>query len=327
MIYVYYSELQKSFLKREARKIMKSSLGEPNDFNYVRVDAKEVTVQEIVNHCLEVPMLENKKVVVVEDAFFVASSKSKEKINKDNDYDVLLKYLAHPVEETDLVLLVYADKLDARNKVFKALTEAGARFAGFAPLKEGEWLRYTEALVEKSGLQFAGSAIRELARRTINDRDRLINEIEKLGLYKKDISINDVVTLVSEPLEDRAFTLTNALLAGKTDDALFIYHDLITKSMDPSALLTMIANQFRFMYIANYLNRHDQGLGEIAQQLNAKEFRVKMALVNAKAVKQVGIAKILDDIYIVDKQIKSGRVDRFVAFSLFITNFARNYLL
>lgn len=326
MIYVFYSELQRSFIKREVKKLVKSLLSEINDFNYLRVDAKEVSVSEIVEACQEVPMLEDKKVVVVEDAFFVSSTKSKEKINKDSDYDRLVKYIAKPNEQTDLILLVYADKLDARGKIYKALVNQNVEFKSFAPLKENEWLIYTNQLTSKSGILFDQDAVNELAKRTLNDRDRLLNEIEKLGLYKNHISLNDIVTFVNEPIEDKAFLLTNALLAGKTSDALFIYRDLKTKNMDPNALLIMLANQFRFMYMAEHLRKQGLGMYEIASKLNVKEFRVKMTLNSARAVRKNGLIKILDDLYTIDTKIKSGQIDRFVGFELFLVNFKKNYL-
>ena len=34
MIYVFYADKQRSFLKREAQKITKQELGQPDDFNY-----------------------------------------------------------------------------------------------------------------------------------------------------------------------------------------------------------------------------------------------------------------------------------------------------
>lgn len=325
MIYVFHSLTQKSFLKREAKKITKASLGEVNEFNYAQFDAKETALRDIVNACLEVPMLENKKVVVVDDAFFLAGAKGKDKINTEKDFNLLLKYIAVPSKETDLIFLVYADKLDARSKVTKALQASNAKIASIAPLKEYDWIKYASQLAEKKGLNIDQFAVRELAKRTLNDRDRLLNEIEKLSLYHNDITLNDVVTLVSVPLEDKAFELSNALLRADISGALFTYNDLMkVKGTEPITLLMMLANQFRFLYIVNYLHDHGKSVVEIASELNANEYRVKIAYQSSKTIKK-NLIKILDDLYQLDYQIKSGQIDHFDAIELFIINFKNNY--
>ena len=236
----------------------------------------------------------------------------------------MLKYINNPAKETDLVFLVYADKLDARGKIYQALINAGVNFINFAPLKERDWEKYTAQLVSKSPSKFSPDAIYELARRTLNDRDRLINEIAKLSLYKENITLNEIVTFVNEPIEDKAFTLTNALFSGDVATAFYVYRDLLVKNYDVNSLLIIIANQIRFMLIAFYLHKHKQSVSEIASALKAKEFRVKMALTNARSFRR-DLASILDEIYEVDEKIKSGRVDRFVAFELFLLHFKANH--
>lgn len=326
MIYVFYSLSQKSFLKREAKKVTKASLGEVNEFNYASFDAKETPLREIINACLEVPMLENKKVVVVDDADFLSGAKSKDKINTEKDFDIFEKYINNPTNETDLILIVYADKLDARSKLTKLLNEK-AKVAGIAPLKPNDWEKYTAQLIEKKQLHFDMLAIHELAKRTLNDRDRLLNELTKLSLYKPndEIKLNDIVTLVSEPLEDKAFQLTNDLLEGNTSGALTTYHDLLKqKGTEPITLLLMLANQFRLMYVVNYLHEHDQAITEIATSLHQNEFRIKKVYQSSKKFKNK-LIDILDEIYSIDFKIKSGQADHSLLTELFIINFKNKY--
>ncbi|MCQ2792257.1 MAG: DNA polymerase III subunit delta [Bacilli bacterium] len=324
MLYLLYSLSQRSFLKREANRITKAALNEINEFNYASFDAKETSLREIVNACLEVPMLENKKVVVVDDAYFLVGGKGKDKINTEKDYSLLEKYINHPANETDLIFLVYSDKLDSRGKLTKLLMDK-AKLVSIAPLKPYDWEKYIEQLNQKRNIKMESSAVKELAKRTLNDRDRLLNELTKLSLYSNHITLNDVLTLVSKPLEDSAYELTNALLVGDSENALYTYYDLIKgKKIDPVTLFMMLASQFRFIYQVNYL--HDQGkrISEIANELVAKEFRVKMAYQNGKAFKK-SLPKILDDLYEIDCQIKSSQIDNALAAELFIVNFKNNY--
>ncbi|MCQ2796515.1 MAG: DNA polymerase III subunit delta [Bacilli bacterium] len=324
MIYVIYSESQKGSLRREARKITKEALNEVNEFNYASFDAKETSLREIVNACLEVPMLENKKVVVVSDAYFLTGGKGKDKINTEKDYQILEKYINTPANETDLILLVESDKLDSRGKLTKLLSDK-AKLIPIAPMKLFDWEKFVSQICEKKNINIDYLAKKELAVRTLNDRERLSNELIKLSLYTNQITLNDILTLVSKPLEDSAYELTNALLRGDIASALITYNDLTkSKKIDPVTLFIMLANQFRFIYQVNYL--HDQGkrITEIMELLSAKEFRVKMAYQNGKAFKN-SLPKILDDLYEIDNKIKSSQIDNSLAAELFIVNFKNNY--
>ena len=62
---------------------------------------------------------------------------------------------------------------------------------------------------------------------------------------------------------------------------------------------------------------------EIANELGVKEGRVKINLRNAKTnhLKPESLLKVVDDLYQLDYQIKSGKIDKFFGFELFILNF------
>ena len=60
---------------------------------------------------------------------------------------------------------------------------------------------------------------------------------------------------------------------------------------------------------------------EIAKQLNANEWRVKITLGNVRRLSRRQIAHALDDLYYLDYQIKSGQINRFYGLELFLINF------
>ena len=330
MVYLFYSLVQRSFLKREANKICKSSLSEINDFNYAKLDACENTLSEIVDACLEVPFLDNKKVVIVDNAYYFGTEKKKERgaiENEEKDFKKMVNYLKNPAKETDLIFLVYSEKLDARSRLYKALGD-NAKIANFAPLKEHDWERYISQIVIKRNINISSDAIKELAKRTLNDRDRLFNELEKLMLYSSNITLNDVLTLISTPIEDNVFEIANALLNGDTSTALFTYNDLQkgkSTEADPNRLLSILASQFRIMNEVQYLRKSGKSFSEIAKTLSTSDIRCSIAMRNAKKIKK-DISLILEDIYQLDLKIKSSQIDRFLGFELFLINFKKNYL-
>ena len=59
---------------------------------------------------------------------------------------------------------------------------------------------------------------------------------------------------------------------------------------------------------------------EIASMLSANPYRVQISLKNLKNYNSNKIAKILNDLFKLDKDIKLGNVDRFFAFEMFLTS-------
>ena len=84
----------------------------------------------------------------------------------------------------------------------------------------------------------------------------------------------------------------------------------------------MLANQFRLMSQIRYLDQRGLSQASIAKELNIPDFRVRMALLDAKKLSRNMIISNLDTLYQLDLDIKSGLVDRLYAFELFILNFA-----
>lgn len=63
---------------------------------------------------------------------------------------------------------------------------------------------------------------------------------------------------------------------------------------------------------------------EIANELAIKPIRVQILKRQTYAMSEKNIHKTLDDLFQLDLQIKSGQVDRFYAFELFLINFKRD---
>ena len=86
----------------------------------------------------------------------------------------------------------------------------------------------------------------------------------------------------------------------------------------------MIANQFRLLNRVSYLARHGYDQDGIASELGINPIRAKILRKNSMVVSQKSITRTLEDLYQLDLQIKSGLVDRFYSFELFLINFKRN---
>lgn len=323
MLYLVYGG-QSANVKQLIKTTIKKSLGETDEMNYIRFSYNDTGIFEVLDECSYVPLGYDKKVVVYEDCTFLA--KVDKKTKESDAYKALINYLSSPNEQIDLILTLIADKVDEKSEIYKIIKDNATKEEGgikTPPIpNEAEWkdivYRY---IVNKQKVEIDRDALIELANRTFRDVDLLQNNGRKLALYTNHITHQDVVMMVERPLEENVFQIFNALLEGKNSIALRIYRDLRVKGTEPVSLITTLANQLRIFSEVSYLTRNNYTVKGIADELGINEIRAKILSRQVYNMKENAIKRAFDELYNLDYQIKSGQVDRFYAFELFLTNF------
>lgn len=327
MIHLVYSN-QSSEIKKVVKGIAKQSLPERDDMNFVRYDGNNTLIQEIIDDANYVPLGYDKKVVAVDNCYFLMKPKPRNKIEADQDYKALISYIKNPNPDCDLILTVPTAEVDKNSELFK-LIEANAKvtFMGDPTIKE--WNDYVRKIVNDSieknpGSKMDSDALMELIDRTAGDIPLLKNSIIKLFLYTKHVRYEDVLLLVTRPLEDNTFQLFNYLLDGDNEKAIGLFRDLQVSNVEPVTLISMLGNQFRLLNQVVFLSKQSKTNDEIAEELKIKPIRVQILKKKTFNMSEKAIHKTLDDLFNLDLQIKSGLVDRFYAFELFLINFKRD---
>jgi DNA polymerase-3 subunit delta len=320
MIYLLFGK-QDLMIKTRLGKLIKERIPEADEFSLVKYNGRQTLVQEIVSDCRTLPLGYERKMVVVEEAYFLVASRTKEKIEKDQNYDVLLEYLHQPNPATDLVFTIAAPGINLKTELGQLL-KRDAMIYELTDIDSKSWPEYVRRYFAKYEVTIDQSAIIELVARCQNDATQFVSEAQKLMLYSHHISLDTVKTLVTRPLEENSFALSNALTKGRVDEALTIYRDLKTFNEEPVALISLLARQFRLMLKVHYLAQ--TGLDQIAisKKLDIHEYRVKLAMASRKTIDEDRLISILEQLYELDYNIKSGQIDRFYGFELFLLNFA-----
>ena len=314
MNYILYGE-QYPMIRKRLTKILDERLGKPDDFNVVKIDYDESSIDEVISECSLLPLGYERKAVVVDNASF---------ITKDVDEETKKKFLEcikNSGDEIDIILILRSEKIDQKSEIVNEIKDHGKIFE-FLNLKPEEWPVYIKKYFNDRDVEISTDAALELAARVDGDLLRFINEADKLCLYKNKIEISDIVLMVSKPLEDDAFKITNMLLKGDNETALSVYKDLkLLGSKSVETIIPMLATQFRFISEVAYLDSQGLDINQIADELAVKDIRVKIALKNCRYLSKRQIAHAIDDLYNLDYQIKSGQIDRFYGFELFLINF------
>ena len=325
MIYLINGK-QNIRLKSQMKSIVKNSLKEMDAMNFVKFDASLTLIQEIVSEANYMPLGYDSKAVIVDSPYFLLKERTKSKIESDQDYDVLKNYLANPNPDCDLIFLANTSDsdLDKKSEIYQ-LIEKNGQIVNVQEPKQEQWTDVVKHYFIKNwpDTKIDSDAANELARRTEGDYASLFNNGSKLALYTDHITFSDVTMMVTRPLEENSFLLFNYLVDDKNMDAVALFRDLKDSNVEPVTLIGMIANQFRLLNRVSYLARHGYQPEDIAKELNINPIRAKILRKNSFVISAKRIMQTLEDLYQLDWQIKSGLVDRYYSFELFLINFKR----
>ncbi|NLZ53172.1 MAG: DNA polymerase III subunit delta, partial [Thermoanaerobacteraceae bacterium] len=114
---------EKFLISQEINKIKQKVVPDYLDtVNFIPLDGKNVLQEEILNACHTVPLLTEKKLVVVYDARFFESGRGNQEEPREKQDDFLNRLELIP----DYTILVFtALKVDKRNKIYKLIKSRG----------------------------------------------------------------------------------------------------------------------------------------------------------------------------------------------------------
>lgn len=150
-----------------------------------------------------------------------------------------------------------------------------------------------------------------LLSRVGHDMDILASEIDKLSAYAK---ANTLAVLTEKELEfvsirtveSDAFSLTNALLDGKAEDAYRYLGDMKRRRVDPIAVLGQVAKLYADLLSVACLAEEGKNEKEIAKTLGMHEYRAGIYYRSAKKMGVAAAERKLQKCVEIDAELKRG---------------------
>lgn len=312
--------VQDLMLKSTLKKIITEKIKEINEFNFVSYDALECEMLDVMYEATLMPICEDSRIIVVDNAAFLSTEKSKKVTLTKEEEKAILDYVKNPNSAVTMIFIVHSEKIDEKNAIIKAVKESGRIIEALNP-SDKDWIKYAEKLFANYGIEANYNVIDEFTKRTNKDAMLMNNEIKKLALYSNKITMNDLDLLVAKPLEDKIFNLCTLIVTNKTKEAINLYRDLLVKNEEPVAIIALIATQIRLFVDVFTLSEAGLSQADISKELNIHPYRIKLALDNRRYIKLKNLKQEIDNLYKLDYDIKSGKIDRFFGLEMFILNF------
>ena len=312
-MYLLYG-LEKYLIDERIKKIIQENNIQNIDIN--RYNLENSTIKEIVEDASIISMFQDKKMIIVDNAYIFTSSTNK-KLPEQN-IDLLTKYLNSNNSNTILIFVVLKDKIDTRKKITTLFKNVGK-------IEEYNLTNDISKIVINlfKPYQINNKNVNLLINRVGNNLSLLSSEIEKIKIYKEnDLNIEekDIIYLTHKNIDMDIFKLIDNILLSNKKQALECLEEMIKYGEEPIAIIIMLANQIRIMYQSKLLIKKGYSEHEISDILEIHEFRVKKALEKSRNYTDKKILSKLEELADLDYNIKSGNIDKDIGLELFILN-------
>lgn len=270
-------------------------------------------LKDILYDASMISLLGDKKYIVVNNPYFLSLSKEGE---PTIDTSILEEYLKNENPSTVIVFKYYKEKLMETKKITKLLRNKGIFF-------EFNKTNNMDIIKNKlKGYKIDDNCIKILIDRVGDNTSILVNEIEKLKIYKideKEITLNDVLQ-INKYEEVDFFKFIDHIINKEKNLALNEYFNLLNQKEEPLKILIVLASKIRLMYQVKVLGEKGYTVNEIANKLDTKSYPVQLAGTTAKNYSKDKLLDALLSISELDENIKTGRVVPANALELFIIN-------
>ena len=309
----YFLYGAESFYRLEIIRALNHKLITPDnrDFNLENFEARESSVGDWIGAAKTLPFLGGMKLIIVRNLH--------ETTIEDSDQKKLFKYVADPV--LDSCLVITADKVDRKRKLYKNLTTQQGALCCEAPQEAG-LLSWAKHRARSFGYDLSSGAARKMVDRIGAKPGILAKELEKAMAYagrENKITESMVGDLVGDIKVENAFSLTEALKEKKTEKALLLLQNQLDHGEDPVKILGLIAWQFRTLWEVKHYQAQKYGVQKIAEQMGAKPFLVEKALQYTKNFNRPQLQEGMKYLLEADRDLKtSGREPRGVLETLLL---------
>jgi DNA polymerase-3 subunit delta len=316
---------QEGYNRRLCREALVAALSlEPEQF-----DAAETSLAAIIDDARALSLFVSERLLIVIGAEAAMPRSSRAAVSGDedegggsggglsgSDAGVLDAYVKSPTP--GVTLIIEATRFDFEGED-KAKSERARKFYGAIP-DVVEFRRFTpgdaraelDRIARAANVKLDPAAAEMLVEALAADVSRIAVEIEKLALYGKPVTVDDLPLLVPDARQSTIFALVNAL--GRKDRArsLETLDALVREGEYLPLALTFLATQFRMALVAKEANlRGAQQVQSHFQRAGVQMWGSRAEQVSQTAVKfsKEQLERGLKMIFEADRDLRSARPD------------------
>jgi len=294
--------------------------------DFILFDGEEASCDDIIAACDTFPIMSEKKLVSVSHV------KGDEKSLASADVKSLAAYIKDMPAST--LLIMQADKFSKRSALYKAIVKNGRAYC-LGALDKGDAKAFIRSRFSRTGLMVSDDVISEilavsgyLTGDTESSLYDLDSDVRLIAAYAQDkegsgpVSLADVSACLGASVESNVFAMLDAVSSGRKGEAIELVKNIIARGENSFGLLALMLSQFELMLGYRELRERGCSFADIVRILSIKsEWRLKKVAVFADRYESKKLMWILDRLYRVDADIKTGLYGEELALTMFIAEF------
>lgn len=294
------------------------------ELDFSKIDGGSFAVETLISQCETLPMLSEKRIVLVEDFPVLAGNKARG--FSEEDEAELTEYLKTFPESC--LLIFTGETADKRRKLYKTIGSTGACYE-FSALDEKSLKSFIDKRLKRSG-KFAKPSIisKWIALSGYYDKEtdytiyNLENDIRKVIAFSdgEEIVWNDIAETSSGNIETYVFSMIDALSENRKGEAFRLLHNLLFSGEKEYKLLALICSQLEVILMTKELADEGRSFEEMKGLIDVHEFRIRRAIPLAGRYSQEQLKRVLSRAYEIDRNIKRGILDARLALEMLIAS-------
>ncbi len=276
------------------------------DFNYIVKSGKELTFSEAMDVVERLPMMDDRLVVVIDDADFLNSTQwsDEEKV----------KFANYHRDNATLTTILIVETIDKRKKLFKQLKKV-AKVIEFGRLDEltlAKWLIQEAARFDKTmSMNIAIQLVNKLGYTNKDselDLYAVRSTLQRICYLSKgtDVDEKSLSEVVDNSLESNIFKMVDALFEGRAVYVFEQFSKLLQTGEVAMKINFMIHRHIRQLLKIKYLADVGYSAKSIESALGIKGFVVRKALGQLKKLSRADLLDLLSRAADCDLQLKSS---------------------
>lgn len=310
-MYLLYGE--EDYLRKQYRDKLKAALvAEGDTMNYHYYEGKDINVGEIIDLAETLPFFADRRVIILENSGLCKSGG-----------DTLAEYLKQPAESVLFILV--ETQIDKRCRLFKIIKEGG-RVCEFAAQNELTLKKWIYSLSKQDHKAVDELTINHFLEKTGTEMSNIRTEWEKLMCYcmgRDVVTPEDIDAVCTQRVSNRIFEMVAAIAEKRQQEALDMYHDLLTLKEPPMGILSLIARQFNLMLQVKELQMKNIHSKQIAEKVGLAPFIVQKYEKQAARFKMRELKEALAACVEADEAVKTGRLNDVLSIELLIIERSR----
>lgn len=299
---------------------------ELKEFDLTLINGPDADVNTIINSCETLPILSEKRTVIIDDFQLIEGGKSKN--IAEGDEKALTAYF-EAVPDTCILMISCGEKIDKRKKLTKAVLEKGSVYE-FTKLETADLKKWIIKRFKTAGKDIDPAALSKLIENSgyyDSNSDynlyNLENDIKKILFYadeKNKITGADIDGNVSGNVDRNVFALIDLLSKGKKGDTFRMVSDMLLYGESEYGIIAMIYRQFEHILSIKQMKEKAMSFDYMKKQLGIPDFAINKLVKLSDSYSEEKLKSTLVKVFDADKNIKTGKLDSKLALEMLIAN-------